>query len=259
MNTEPKTLIDRYVETRDGLPALSRLDRLLSTVTRKRCVECGADFDALGIVIVCPACEMLPATTAPEKRQLGETWPKRHVQRLSNMVGPSLAMAQKLAPKIVGGRLCVLAGQRGTGKTQIGTYIANWRAGNGYSPGLYGRAYDMVTNVVGFDRDARLARYQRAPFLVLDEMHRVEAKDLPLVESVVDDRYSNDRATVLIGNWISLNGIHRGEVVDGEQLTGLGSSLFSRIQEHQRDKTGGIVWCNWKSYRLNVSDQRPRT
>jgi hypothetical protein len=82
-------------------------------------------------------------------------------------------------------------------------------------------------------------------------MHRVEAKDLPLIESVVDDRYSNDRATVLIGNWISLDGIHRGETVDGEHLTGLGSSLFSRIQEHQRDKTGGIVWCNWRSYRVS--------
>lgn len=162
-------------------------------------------------------------------------------------------MAEKLAPKLVGGRLCVLAGQRGTGKTQIAAFTADWRARNGYRPGLYTRAFDLCASVVGFDREAKLEKLQKTPFLVIDELHRMEAKDLPLIESVVDDRYGNDRATLCIGNWISLDGLHLGETVDGEKLTGLGSSLFSRIQEHQRDRTGGVVWCKWQSYRTSMA------
>jgi hypothetical protein len=252
MNAEPETLIDGYLETRDGLPALSKLERLFSTVTRKNCAECGNEFDALGLVVVCPACEMLPAKRESEALPLPPCWPRRHVSRLGQMVGPSLAMAEKLAPKLVGGRLCVLAGQRGTGKTQIAVYAANWRASNGYSPGVYTRAFDMCASVVGFDREAKLERLQKAPFLVIDEAHRVEAKDLPLMESVMDDRYSNDRTTLCIGNWITHEGLHLGETVDGEKLTGIGSSLFSRVQEHQRDRTGGVVWCKWQSYRAKA-------
>ena len=30
---------------------------------------------------------------------------------------------------------------------------------------------------------------------------------------------------------------------------GLGETIMDRINEHQKHKTGGVVWCRWNSYR----------
>lgn len=229
----------------DFTEALSRLER----ITTRPCAKCGEEFQARGLVAFCAACGMLPTDDEKTVRPLGESWPRRHIVKLGHMFGKGLHMAEQLAPKMKGGRLCVLAGNRGLGKTQIATYVARHRGEQGLSPGFYSLAYDMACRVVGFDRDEKLKEYQKPAFLVLDECHRLSPNDLPLLESVVDFRYRNERATMLIGNWISPRGVHRGEEIDGEKLTGLGSSLFSRIQEHERDRTGGVVWCKWGSYR----------
>lgn len=228
----------------DFAEALSRLER----VTTRQCAKCGEQFQARGLVAFCAICGMLAGEEA-KARPLGDSWPRRQIAKLGQMFGRGLQMAEQLAPKMRGGRLCVLAGNRGLGKTQIATYVAKYRGEQGLSPGLYSLAYDMACRVVGFDRDEKLKEYHKPAFLVLDECHRLSSNDLPLLESVVDYRYRNEKATMLIGNWITPQGVHRGEEVDCEKLTGLGSSLFSRIQEHERDRTGGVVWCRWLSYR----------
>jgi hypothetical protein len=245
MNTEAQFHTLALDGRLDFTDALARLERI---VTRP-CAKCGESFEARGLVAFCAVCGMLPADSENTVRPLGESWPRKQIAKLANMVGRGAAMAFELAPKMVGSRLCILAGNRGLGKTQIATYVAHWRGQNGYSPGFYSLAFDMANRVIGFDRDEKLKDYHRPAFLVLDECHRLDSKDLPLLESVVDYRYRNEKPTMLIGNWITLQGIHKGEEVDGEKLTGVGSSLFSRIQEHQRDKTGGVVWCKWDSYR----------
>lgn len=234
----------------------SRLHALFTATSRRKCVACGEEFDAVGLTAYCDPCGMLPAEAPrPAVRTPDASWPRRHLERIATMTGPAYERAVKLAPKIVGAKLCVLAGNRGMGKTQIATYVAWWRGQHGHGPGLYSRAFDMVQDVIGYDRDVKLARYQNAEFLTLDEVHRSRPADMPLLESVVDDRYSNNRATILIGNWLTIEGIHKGQEIDGEQCNGIGSSLFHRLQEHQRDKSGGVVWCNWQSYRSERKEE----
>jgi DNA replication protein DnaC len=192
---------------------------------------------------------MKPATDERRAVEVHSSWPSKHLRRIPTMHGRSLVLAQKLAPKITEPRFFVMAGGRGVGKTQVATYLAHSRAKRGFSSGIYTRARDMIAAIVGFDREEKLRKYQRASFLIIDECHRIQPADIPTLESIVDDRYANERTTGMIGNWQSVDGIHLGENIENEQLSGIGSSLFNRLQEHQRDGTGGVVWCKWESYR----------
>ena len=250
MNTETIPLIGDSITVENGRAnfgaVLSRLER----VSVRPCHECGNEFEAVGLVAICDACALKRDNPEPPKYSLNESWPKLQADKIGELHGAGLAMAEKLAPRMHGNRLLVLAGDRGRGKTQIAVYCA-WRRGqDGHRTGLYSRAYDLCESIIGFDRESKLDRWQKTPFLVIDECHRLEAKHLVTLESIVDDRYGNKRPTILIGNWTTKEGIQRGEVVDGETLFGLGSSLVSRMNEHTANRTGGVVWCKWGSYRV---------
>jgi len=71
-----------------------------------------------------------------------------------------------------------------------------------------------------------------------------------VLESILDDRYANRRPTMLIGNWLTQEGIQAGETVNGRKINGLGETIMDRINEHTANKTGGVVWCRWASYRV---------
>lgn len=226
------------------------MQRLEARFLRK-CADCGDEFEAVGFQGYCDACSIKVDERAsqPPVRKLDSSWPRLHAGKLDEMTGPGKAMAEKLAPRIFGNRLLVLAGDRGRGKTQIAAYIAYHRLTKGHDSGVYVRAFDLLTAISGHDKQARLSAFQRIPFLCIDEVHTVEAKHLPVLESIIDDRYGNRRPTMLIGNWMTPEGICSGETVNGRRINGLGETIMDRINEHTKHKTGGVVWCRWESYR----------
>lgn len=230
-------------------PALT----LLEKVTLRNCRDCGQEFEAVGFTAYCDPCGIRVDEQAalPPVRNLDSTWPKLHAEKLDALHGPAHAMAIKLAPKLFGNRLLVLAGDRGRGKTQIATFIAYHRMTKGHDSGVYTRAYDMTRMANGFDADSRksLRAFQKVPFLCIDEAHRIDPKQIQVLESILDERYANKRPTVVIGNWMSKAGIRDGEEVSGQKLFGLGPTLMDRINEHEHNHTGGVVWCRWDSYR----------
>lgn len=226
------------------------MQRLEARFLRK-CADCGDEFEAVGFQGYCDACSIKVDERAalPPVRKLDSSWPRLHAGKLDAMTGPGKAMAEKLAPRIFGNRLLVLAGDRGRGKTQIAAFIAYHRLTKGHDSGVYVRAFDLLTAISGHDKQARLSAFQRIPFLCIDEVHTVEAKHLPVLESIIDDRYGNRRPTMLIGNWMTPEGICSGETVNGRRINGLGETIMDRINEHTKHKTGGVVWCRWDSYR----------
>lgn len=226
---------------------------LLERVSVRKCRDCGVEFEAVGFTSFCDPCGIKVDEQAalPPVKKLDSTWPKLHADKLQELHGPAQAMGVKLAPKMFGNRLLVLAGDRGRGKTQIATFIAYYRLTKGHDSGIYSRAFDMVRMCDGYDMTARkaLIDFQRVPFLCVDECHRIEPRQIQIVESILDARYANKRPTILIGNWMTDDGILNGETVSEQKIHGLGPTLMDRINEHKTNKTGGVVWCRWPSYR----------
>ena len=239
----------------------------LEAVSRRKCGACGAEFEAVGFTAFCDPCGIKVDEQAalPPASKLDSTWPRLHADKLDSMIPctcPPVAPGQKrqrcatcmaieLCPKLFGNRLMVLAGDRGRGKTQIVTFIAYYRLTKGHDSGVYTRAYDMTRMAGGYDTDSRksLRAFQKVPFLCIDEAHRIEPKQIHVLESILDERYANKRPTVVIGNWLTEAGIRDGEEISGQKLHGLGPTLMDRINEHKHNQTGGVVWCRWASYR----------
>lgn len=235
------------------MAALAPAVAVLERVTLRKCADCGEEFKAVGLTAYCDPCgiKVDELASLPPVRKLDSTWPKLHADKLQSLHGPAFAMAEKLAPKLFGNRLLVLAGDRGRGKTQIATFIAYYRLTKGHDSGIYARAFDMIRSCSAFGDDARraLLAFQRVPFLCVDECHRVEAKQIQVLESIFDARYAAKRPTMLIGNWMTPEGMEHGEDVSGQKLHGIGPTMMDRINEHTTNRTGGVVWCKWDSYR----------
>ncbi len=235
------------------MAALAPAVAVLEKVTLRKCADCGAEFEAVGFTAYCDPCGIKVDEQAalPPVRKLDSSWPRLHADKLQSLHGPAFAMAQKLAPRLFGNRLLVLAGDRGRGKTQIATYLAYHRMKKGHDSGIYSRAFDAVRVSSGFDVDSRraLLAFQRVPFLCLDECHRIDDRRIQVLESILDARYAAKRPTIAIGNWMTPEGMEHGEEVSGQKLHGLGPTLMDRINEHTANRTGGVVWCKWESYR----------
>lgn len=226
-------------------------------VQKRKCVDCGEEFEAIGLTAYCDPCGICADAQAalPPVKAMDSSWPRLHAEKLHELHGPAFDMAQKLAPRLFGNRLLVLAGDRGRGKTQIATFMAYHRLTRGHDSGIYSRAFDMVRLCSGYDSEARkaLKAFQTVPFLCVDECHRVDPKQVHILEAVLDERYANKRPAMVIGNWMTEAGMLSGETVSGERLNGLGPTIMDRINEHTNNRTGGVVWCRWRSYRTPSS------
>ena len=247
---------------RATIPQSSTAELVVESLERvqvRKCVDCGEQFEAVGLTAYCDPCGIrVDAESAlPPVKNLDSSWPKLHAGKLRELYGPALKMAEKLSGRLFGNRVCVLAGDRGRGKTQIATFIAYSRICKGHDSGIYCRAWDMVRLCSGYDKDAvqALQAFQRVPFLCIDEAHRIDPKQIHILESVIDARYANRRPLMVIGNWLSEEGMLNGENVSGQHLHGLGPTIMDRINEHTANRTGGVVWCRWESYRGNVNSQ----
>lgn len=182
-------------------------------------------------------------------------YPERHRRQLRNLHGPSLDKANELWPRIASGDcLILLIGDRGPGKTQMATFLAQRLLMAGKSAGYYRKTGDLISEIkytwadggktVGTENDV-LKKYRKVPFLVLDEFHEKGASEWEsrTLNNIIDHRYDSMLATLIIANM--------GEAEVRKQIS---ASIVSRAEE-----TGGLVDCNWKSYRTNDFNSRPKS
>ena len=173
-------------------------------------------------------------------------FPARHRRRLKEgLHGPGIEKAAQLLPKILAGDcLLLLLGDRGPGKTQMATWWAAERLRAGKLAGWYRKTADLISEIkvtwnsggksIGTEDDV-LKKYRSAAFLVLDEFHERGSSDWEArtLANIIDHRYDSMLATVIIAN-----------MSEQEVRAQLSQSIVSRAEE-----TGGMVICDWPSYR----------
>lgn len=150
---------------------------------------------------------------------------------------------QRKLSRILGtGFLIGLVGGRGPGKTQMGVELMKTT-----TTLLRSAYYNTLTGIfleikATFKSDAKeteqdlMNRLCKPSLLVVDEIGMRSDSDWEnrMVFELIDRRYRLVKDTLLIAN-----------LSKDEFLKTIGDSLSSRMQE-----TGGIVECNWQSYRL---------
>lgn len=234
----------------------------LNSKTEKECQRCWSKFTGPAWCHYCEPCEPIAlAEIEAKQRQQKEArelearierhtetyqtnWPERHRQKVEEMSGPGLEKAKALIPVIERGAMLVLFGDRGRGKTQIATWIACNRAQKGRNPGCYMKAFDLFVEIKSTwakgsencEKDIS-DFYKTAPFLAVDEAHERGETDWEnrTLRNILDHRYDACLPTIIIGNWQNAEQIRES----------MGASISDRITE-----TGGLVWCNWGSYRV---------
>lgn len=175
-------------------------------------------------------------------------YPLRQIATIPRMEGPGLDAARSLKPRLSGGAdgLVFLIGARGPGKTQIATWLGYERLVGGESCGFYRKALDLWQEIratwrseSGKSESEILAKYRRAPFLVIDEAQ--ERGDTEndrawcdrMFTHLLDHRYDLMLPTLIVANLTM-------EKYD-EQIP---ASVRSRVAE-----AGGVKVCDWPSYR----------
>lgn len=141
--------------------------------------------------------------------------------------------------------IVALIGPRGTGKTQIATWVASDfvdvqnRHGGGFrtdTPVFYVTAIDLFTTLRGDQHNPQtLNRFVQYPLLVIDEIQERGETDFEdrMLTHIIDKRYAGMRPTLIIGN-----------LKPEEIATSLGRSIIDRIRE-----TGRVIVADGKSYR----------
>jgi chromosomal replication initiation ATPase DnaA len=178
-------------------------------------------------------------------------FPKRHRERLAEgpLTGPARENAESLKGKVLGGDcIIVLCGNRGPGKTQMATWWAAVRSFKGKPCGRYVKLVDLIADIkstwhdggkkVGTEQDI-LRKYKTTKFLVIDEVQELSGSTWEdrVLTNILDHRYDEMLATVLIAN-----------VPEKDARRVFGPSILDRATE-----TGGVVACDWESYRKRVS------
>ena len=177
-----------------------------------------------------------------------------HTTGLTSMTGKALEMAQSLTPKVQGNFTIALCGDRGTGKTQIATYLAaqipvscnsiGWESIAHARVPRYYCAHDLMQAIRGEFSGIReqclaatqiLSEAKLCALLVIDEFSELTGSDYNkrTLTNLIDARYRDMRPTIIITNT-------NPEAVGGE----VGRSIYDRCCE-----SGGIVDCSWSSYR----------
>jgi DNA replication protein DnaC len=173
-------------------------------------------------------------------------FPRRHIEMIEKMHGAGLDRAKELEATVTSGDcLLVLCGDRGPGKTQMATYWASKVRSSRYF-----RTRDLMDAIRGKFSDIKelenesyqtLKHAKQCSLLVLDEYSEVSGTDYEreTLTNLIDYRYGDKKSTVIISN----TSVDRapGEV---------GRSAWSRAEE-----TGGIVVCDWPSYRNQSTNQ----
>ena len=165
--------------------------------------------------------------------------PKRHFAIPAILPGPWADKLKDLKEQIGKGCLLALLGKRGTGKTQMAVELMRHTCVQGRSA-RYTTAMRFFTAIkdsyqAATTESAVLNQYLKPQILVIDEaQERGETGwEDRLLTHLIDCRYGAMKDTVLVSN-LSRREFERA----------IGSSILSRMSE-----TGGIIECNWPSFR----------
>jgi DNA replication protein DnaC len=165
----------------------------------------------------------------------------RAIKALRTLHGPGFECAKSLLPAALSDGLLILIGPTGRGKTVIAAYLAAERVKAGKSAGKFLTATEMLDRIKQCwvrkeDLEPLLNGWKKTPFLVVDEaQNRSEERwDNHRFDDLINARYANELPTILIAN-----------LTLAEAQKSLGPRIMDRANE-----CGGIVDCNWASYRI---------
>lgn len=170
--------------------------------------------------------------------------PDRHAG-VSDFDGAEWLVARdRLMGRLGTGFIAGMLGNRGTGKTQMAAALIRETCQREASA-IYVKAMDLFLDIrrayqMEDECEAdRIATYITPRLLVIDEFGvRGESPwEDRLVTHIIDKRYDAGRDTILISNQ-----------TPDEFKTAAGASITSRMSE-----TGGIIECNWPSFRRKAS------
>lgn len=174
---------------------------------------------------------------------------RRHQERIESTSAAWDAAATKIVLRLANpkGSLIFLCGNRGNGKTQLAAtairhYLEDVHVPMREGRPLYERAMGFYLEIRAAFKSqsqrtelAALMPFIKAGLLVLDEIHVRGETDWEnkLLTHMVDCRYADCRHTILISN-----------LKAAEMVASVGPSIADRLRE-----TGGIIECNWPSFR----------
>lgn len=177
-----------------------------------------------------------------EKIQRDWNAPKRH--SATKIEPDSVEWTQafdKLKSKLGNGALITLLGKRGSGKTQMAVeamrHLLEPIQNSKYVSAV--EFFMQIKNAYRKDSEESemeiMENFEEASLLVIDEFGKRSDSDWERVMlfELIDKRYGNLKDTILISN---LDALGFSEFA--------GESIMSRLNE-----TGGIIECNWKSFR----------
>lgn len=169
--------------------------------------------------------------------------PRRHMEKRDLDRSGDWGKAQTaLQVKLGTGFLIALIGERGPGKTQLAVELVRYFVAENERPALFCSATQFFMAVKASYKDgsadseqAVMAKFTAPGLLVIDEIGQRSDTEWEnrLLYELLNQRYNAVKDTLLISN-------QDQAVLEAA----LGSSIISRMRE-----TGGIVECNWKSYR----------
>lgn len=148
---------------------------------------------------------------------------------------------EKIKSRLGTGFLIGMIGGRGPGKTQMGVELMKFHTGN-LKSAQYSTATEFFMKVKQTYKSGSedsefdvIKEFRKKSFLVLDETGKRGETDWEnrLLFELIDKRYQDMSDTLMISN-----------ENQPEFIASIGPSLASRMQE-----TGGIIQCNWPSFR----------
>lgn len=181
-------------------------------------------------------------TSEPPELVKSSGVPLRHCRLTHEMEqhGEWKANRDKLCGRIGSGFLVALIGNRGTGKTQMSVHAVVYNSKT-QRRSLYCKAMEIFLDIRATytrpdasEKDA-IAKYLEPSLLVIDEIQQrgETAFEDRLLAYLIDKRYDAMVDTILIGN-----------LQEDAFKDSLDPSIVDRLRE-----TGGILQCNWKSFR----------
>jgi len=186
--------------------------------------------------------EDLKRRSTAQERMANAGLPARHAAFYSTTGEGWSEVASTLGVLSGSGYLSVLIGDRGRGKTQLGVHLIRRHILEAKGSAKYVKAMTFFIAIKSTYRkdstqteDDVIYRYSKTGLLVIDaaEVRSDSRWEDSLLSHLVDLRYDAGRDTIIIGN-----------IKESEVTSALGHSIVSRANE-----TGGVVVCDWPSYR----------
>lgn len=189
----------------------------------------------------------IEAPSAPALRKIYRDagFPERHASMSTrDTTGPWAATRDELAGRLGSGLLVALIGGRGVGKTQMAMDLSSGVIRSGGTARFTTATKFLMEIKETYRKDAPkterevIVEYGKPKLLIIDEIGRRGETDWEdrLLFELLNDRYNAVRDTIVISN----------HPTEAEFSKAVGDSLVSRINE-----TGGVIVCNWKSYRTH--------